>query len=280
MVGVDARELSRGAIAFARFVAEGRFHEVYGVHVVEWVPHMYERYGEVSSAQVRQMAVDILAPLEQDSHFVELGAVLATAAEDGLLEAIDAKQAHALIIGRRAFRDGGVLVRLGRVARRLVRRLPVPVVVVPPDLEPSQIGRGPVVLGVDLTESCGTAAAWAARVAADLRRPLVLVHAVHLPDRGPYIPADMWDQSAAALHDRGAEGFRAWADRHGVGAAERVMLEGPPATVLPGLALERQACVLVTGSRELAGVERLFMSSLGTELAASAPLPVAIVPPR
>ena len=47
MVGVDARELSRGAIAFARWLSTGRFHEVYGAHVVEWVPHLHDRYGDV-----------------------------------------------------------------------------------------------------------------------------------------------------------------------------------------------------------------------------------------
>ena len=279
MVGVDARELSRGAIAYARWLAGGRFHRVYGAHVVEWVPHVHERYGEVGREQVRAMATKVLEPLDADPRFEELGAVLATGAEDGLVEAVQAKHAHALVIGPRAPRDGGVVIRLGRVARRLVRRLPVPVVVVPPDLEPDQIGDGPVVLGVDLTESCGVAAAWAARVAADMRRSLVLVHAIHLPDDGPYLPSDMWEHSVAVEREHGAEAFRAWADRHGVGATEQVLLEGPPVQVLPRLAQERRACLLVTGSRELGGMERLFLSSLGTELAATAPLPVAIVPP-
>ncbi|MCA9709943.1 MAG: universal stress protein, partial [Myxococcales bacterium] len=198
----------------------------------------------------------------------------------GLYEAVHAKAAHALVLGRRAPREGGRLVRLGRVARRLLRSLPVPIVVVPPDLGADQLGSGPVVLGVDLTESCGPAAAFAARVATAMRRSLVLVHAVHPPDRGPYVPSDVWDHTILHLRDHGERAFERWADHHHVGATERVTLEGPPVQVLTGLARERDACMLVTGSRELGGVERLFLSSLGSELAASSPLPVAVVPPR
>ena len=110
-------------------------------------------------------------------------------------------------------------------------------------------------------------------------RPLVLVHAVHPPDGGPYIPAEVWQLSLDAQRRRGESDFVEWADRHGVGAAERVLEEGPPVRVLVEAAQQRDACMLVTGSRRLGTVERLFLSSLGSELAASAPLPVAVVPP-
>ncbi|MEM9454828.1 MAG: universal stress protein [Myxococcota bacterium] len=280
MVGVDARDLSGGAVALARWLATGRLNAIYGVHVVEWVPELHEHFDQTRPNEIRQMAADSLRSLEDDPHFEELGAVLAASAEIGLAEAVATKQAHALIMGRRAPTTGGGLIRLGRVARRMLRQLPVPVVVVPPDLSADQLGPGPVVLGVDLTESCGPAAAFAARVATAMRRSLVLVHAIHPPDRGPYVPADVWDQIMARLHGNDDPSFRTWADRHGVGAAERLERRGPPTLVLPTVAREQRACMLVTGSRDLSGMERLFLSSVGSELAATAPVPVAVVPPR
>jgi len=278
LVGIDARSLSGGAVTFGRWLSGGRFNTVYGVHVVEWVPALQESLDQARPAEVRQRASEALEPLAGDDHFVELGAMLSTAAEDGLCDAVEAKHAHALVIGRRAPQDGGGMVRLGRVARRILRRLPVPVVVVPPDLE--RVGAGPVVLGVDLTDSCGDAAMVAARIAASMGRSLVLVHAVHPPDRGPYLPADVWNLSITGLHDRSEAGFTSWADRHAVGSTERLTVEGSPVRVLADVAEERDACLLVTGSRGLGGVERLFLSSLGSELAGITPRPVAVVRPH
>lgn len=280
MVGVDSRDLSGGAVAFARWLAEGTLNVVYGAHVVEWAPQLHGQFDQARPNAVRQMAAEALQGLQDDPHFQELGAVLATSAEDGLTEAISAKHVHALVLGRRAPRDGRGLVRLGRVARRLLRSLPAPVAVVPPDLEPTQLGDGPVLLGVDLTDSCGVAAGFAGRVATAMGRSLVLAHAIHPPDRGPYLPADVWDQTMTHLTHRGDEGFLAWADRHGVGAAQRITEIGPPTRVLTTLARSLDACMLVTGSRDLGVADRLFLSSLGSELAATAPLPVIVVPAR
>ena len=278
MVGVDARHLAGGAVAFARWLAQGHGNDVLGVHVVEWVPSMQHRLEHAEPDDVRSRAADALRTLEQDAHFTELGAIVATAAEDGLETAVDSKKADALVLGRRAPRSGSGVVRLGRVARRMLRRLPVPVIIVPPDLE--TIGDGPVVLAVDLTESCGHAATIAARIATAMGRDLVLMHAIHPPDRGPYFPAEVWDLAMSDLRDRSEQGFLTWADRHGVGAAERIIIEGPPVQMVVELAEERDACLLVVGSRQLGGLERLFLSSLGSELAASSPRPVAVVPPR
>ncbi len=276
MVGVDARELSGGALAFARWLAGSESHVIFGVHVVEWMPSMFEEASRPET--VRRMAEETLQPLAKDRHFFELGAVLANSAENGLLEALRAKRAGALVIGRRAPRAGRTLVRLGRVARRMVRALPTPVVVVPPDLQDSEIGLGPVVVATDLTESCAEAVRWGAALATEMRRGLVLLHAIHPPDRGPYVPADLWDYALDSARD--VEGaFQSWARHHGVGEAPRVRVEGAPVQVLTEAARARDACVLVTGSRRLGGVERLFLSSLGTELAATASIPVAIVPP-
>ncbi len=96
MVGVDARHLAGGAVAFARWLAQGRGNDVLGVDVVEWVPSMQARLENAEPDEVRSRAADALGTLEEDAHFTELGAIVATAAEDGLESAVEAKKAEAL----------------------------------------------------------------------------------------------------------------------------------------------------------------------------------------
>ena len=47
---------------------------------------------------------------------------------------------------------------------------------------------------------------------------------------------------------------------------------------LLAVANEERASMIVCGSRRLSLAERIFSSSVGTELAAAAPIPVAIIP--
>ncbi|MCA9707181.1 MAG: hypothetical protein KDK70_15115, partial [Myxococcales bacterium] len=93
MVGVDARDLGTGAVAFAQWLATGQLNAVYGAHVVEWVPELHTSLDEARPQQVRQLAAESLRPLEHDPRFEELGAVLAASAEQGLHEAVHAKSA-------------------------------------------------------------------------------------------------------------------------------------------------------------------------------------------
>src|SRR5690606_8529752 len=73
----------------------------------------------------------------------------------GLSEAAIRLGVDALIIGRRARRDDDPVGRLGPGTRRILRRLPAPVIVVPPDYggrSDGGLGEGPVILGVELQE--------------------------------------------------------------------------------------------------------------------------------
>src|SRR5262249_5211037 len=77
----------------------------------------------LTRAEVERFTVDLVEDASIDRALADTAARL---------------QADALVVGRRAKRDEDSLVRLGEVTRRLLRRLPVPVVVVPPDFgEPS-----------------------------------------------------------------------------------------------------------------------------------------------
>ncbi|MEM9462867.1 MAG: universal stress protein, partial [Myxococcota bacterium] len=228
------------------------------------------------------LATQVLQPLADYPGIVSHETLEAGSAEEGLRQAMAQRQAHVLVLGRRAPIGGGVgAIRLGRVARRLVRDLPFVVLVVPPDLQPGQIGSGPVVLANDPTQPSQDAVRWAARVAEVMGRTLTLVHVLPPVDRRPYLPPPVQEEIQAMLH-RPEEAFVAWAERSGVGPGvgpiEQVCVEGAPVPALIAAAQARQACMLVTGSRGLDGVQRLYLASVGTELAATAPLPVALVP--
>ena len=78
------------------------------------------------------------------------------------------------------------LMRLGSVARRMLRQLKQPTIVVPPDLLASQVGRGPVLVAVDFTEDSVRALNWARSFAETIGRPVRLVHFVDVPDQAGY----------------------------------------------------------------------------------------------
>lgn len=272
LVAVDARDLSHGAVALARWLSGPRAPELFGIHVMEWVPPVEESVEPGGPEPLRDMADEIMESLAAAIGAGAVEVVEEASIEEGLRKGLIRRGGDTLVLGRRAPSGGSVgAIRLGRVARRIVRNLPSPVVVVPPDYAASH--GGPVVVATDLTRSCVDAVAWAARLAAAILRPLLLAYVEPPPGRRPYLRAS--DQPLAP----GVDPFEAWARHHGVGDAERVRLSGPPSTALIEIAAERDACMLVTGSRCLDGVERLFLASLGTELAATAPLPVALVPP-
>lgn len=279
VVGVDARELSRGARALAHWLATSERNRVYGVYVVEWLPGLGKHHEPGHPDPLQDLAAQVLQPLADDPRIAALQTIRAGSAEEGLRQAMAERRADALVLGRRAPIGGGVgAIRLGRVARRLVRDLPFAVLVVPPDLQPAALGEGPVVVATDLTRSCGDAVRWAARVAEVMGRTLTLAHALPPADRRPYLPPEVQADVRAMIQEPD-DAFAVWAQRHGVGDAEQVRVEGAPVSALVEVAQAREACLLVTGSRCLDGVERLYLSSLGTELAATAPLPVALVPP-
>ena len=151
VIGLDLRPYSQGALHFARWlsVASRRRDEAFlGIHVLEQdhlaavlrYHHMDEvRDGAVASAR---------AALQATGAEAIVGApriVVGRVADEELAEAARAEGATALVVGRMAKRGESPVVRLGRVARRLVRSLPLPVVVVPPDPPAPQIGDGPIV---------------------------------------------------------------------------------------------------------------------------------------
>lgn len=286
-LGLDLREGAEGPLVFARWlVAELTRHgapaELDPVHVIE-----QDQVGLLATAERREeimaLAEDAVVKAVRRSgdetpltgmRLVEVGEP-----EDVLVES--AMRSEGLIIGRLAPRGRDRVMRLGGVARRLLRRLPRPTLVVPPDLATAQIGKGPIVFACDGDEDSIGAARFATKLADQLRRELILAHVVPMPYGWSvgYLPSDAVAQVRADLQARGERTLERWATQHGLSGLRGFVAEGMVAEELARLAAEQDALMLIVGSRKLNALERLFVTSVGTELAASSICPVAVVPP-
>ena len=69
-----------------------------------------------------------------------------------------------------------------------------------------------------------------------------------------------------------------WAKEHGITGRRGIVREGVVLDELVALARDEDALMIVTGSRQLNALERMFATSVGSELCASALCPVAVVP--
>jgi nucleotide-binding universal stress UspA family protein len=288
IVGLDLRRLSQGAIKFAAWLsrtstAEPGEHLV-GIHVLEEA-HLraalrYHHLQELIDGAC-ESAEQVVARVGAEDRVQEIHIVQGGTAERSLEAARIYHHADAIIIGRYAKREGRSLLRLGRVARRILRRLAMPVVVVPPDHDPAKDHHGPVIASVNLSDETDDAVAFAASMAERLGRPLLLAHVVSRPeDYGAhYIPRASLEKLTVEHQQEGESALDEWATAHGYEDAERVVRQGGVVDVLVDLAAERNACLLVAGSRLLSTLERVLLTSVGSELAATSSCPVAIAPP-
>lgn len=290
-VGVELDDEHHGPLRFAAALSaasdrEGAPRDLFvGIHVAPRRELFHPLIGADEAEQMQAKAAahvaTILASEGLRGERVRVEIVEDEDVELGLAEASERLGVDALIIGRRAKRSEDPIVRLGEVTRRLLRRLPVPVVVVPPDFGASGdpgLGRGPVIVGADLSEHCVGAVKFAAEVAARFDRELVLAHGTQAFHWGvSYIPEASLEQIQRQTRETAARELEAWAEEIGVAGRSHVFM-GDPAKRLLELAHNSDATLLVTGSRMLGPVERLFLSSVSSELAAAADCPVAVVP--
>ncbi|HVI03577.1 MAG TPA: universal stress protein [Enhygromyxa sp.] len=287
-LGLDLRPQTTGAIQYAlwlcRTAALQPAGHVQSVCVIEpdaMVELMRHSDEDTILGAFRQRGKEILDEVARDGHLHAPEVFGGDAVE--LLE--DRARAHgstALLISRRAASHKQVAFpRLGAVARRLLRRLKQPIIVAPPELLPSQIGDGPVLVAVDFEDSSRRAIEWARPIADTLQRKLVLVHLVDMPDQLGYagfIQSERWELLATEILDRGRERMDQFVRAHQLGAIETQVARGP---VLPGLidlASSTHACMLVCGSGHHGVLHRIVVPSVASETAALAPVPVAVVP--
>lgn len=291
---MDLTSTSHGAVRLARWLQARSRHEqlLRGVYVgsaatIERMLPGAGPPGERACLMMRGAAESLGAA----SAFAAFEAVPGDEPEEVLARVAEAHDADGLVIGRAGAAGEWSLVSLGRVARRLLRHVPRPVVVVPPDLDVAALGRGPVVIGAAPVEHAVDAIRCGRALAETLDLPALLVHV--LPDpaafplAGPADPAitSTSAQQAVALLDRARlrveaeHALAGWLREHGLGEPPLRAVPGRPARTLLDVAREVEATLIVCGSRRLSLGERIFQSSVGTELAARADRPVVVVPP-
>jgi nucleotide-binding universal stress UspA family protein len=286
LVGMDLTDRGQGALGYARWLAgvlpPKRDHFI-GVHVLEESEllqllrhhHLEEVEGRAASAAKR-----VVAQAGAEAVLAELRVLCGRSAEQTLQELARYPGGSALVIGRQARRGEKRVVRLGRVARRLLRSLPGPVVVVPPDLQPNAVGDGPVLLAASTDADATGAAKFAKRIAADLGRPLSVVHVVPGDDylAAELIPVGVANDYFRERREDHERRLLAWMRAHGLGGVPHLMSEGSVVDRLADVAREERSPLVVTGSRGLGLGGRLFSSSVATDLAGASEVPVAVVP--
>jgi nucleotide-binding universal stress UspA family protein len=286
-IGVHLAPNHLGPLRFAAsLISANSKDDAIGIHVM---PDSKLMPPLVTPQDIREVREQLMVDLEQmlakeglPSERTRVELVEDEAIDRGLAERVTRQNASGLIVGRRAKRDEDPLVRLGEVTRRLLRRLPVPLIVVPPDFGENGdrgFGDGPIVVGIDLTDHCTPAALFASVLAERLDRPLLLAHGTQAFHWGAsYVPTATLHRLQAEARDTAANALREWAAPLGLHDARHLVFMGDAAKHLLQIAADEDAAMLVTGSRMLGPIERLFLASVSSEVAAGASCPVAVVP--
>lgn len=283
VVGLDLRPASHGAINFAlwlRAQTRGEPPRIDGLHIVE--PLLLELPEAPSRVEVladaRKAADTALSVRGASEAFASVDVVSGDPVEL-LAAAGELAVTTGLILGRRAAEYELGLVRLGKVARRLLRRLGAPTFVVSPKLEAEHVGPGPVVCAVELDARSVELARYAEAFAARIGRDVRLVHVVEGGDPIglPYLPEGTWDHIERLRRDEGSAALLAWRDEAGLSSYTSIS-QGPTVGRLLSAARELDACMILCGSRRLSLAARMWRASVGTALAAASHLPVGVIP--
>ncbi len=272
LVAVDLEESREGALGWARWMRTcDADAQLVVVHAVDVATSLALPRAQTVMRHVKKFVQTRLPE-------VEMRVLEQRPPEDALGRAVSIHAADALVLGRRASRDEDAIVRLGAVARRVLRRLPAPVLVCPPDMVGAEIPNGPILVCVDRDGLAASALAFGRALADATGLPLQAITAVPpaFPSGVTYLPTAAHTAGDPAGDE--AE-VRAWLTEQPGDPVELLVAEG---RVLPAILRASEdvgASMLVCGSRLLSAGERIFNTSVGTALAATARVPVAVVPP-
>ena len=282
LIGADLGMRSDGAMQAASWLASAATGQrCDAVHVFEPALRPLLRSVRVDFAveAARRQLVDAANRAGASNPFGNLDVVVADSADDGRAHYAVTGGYDALILGRAAPQSSAAMLRLGAVARKMLRHLPVAVAVVPPDITANEIGRGRIVLGTDLTANSIAAGRFASQLAHELRCELAVIH-VH----DWAWPASMFGAGGRIellpepRHACTGEDVARWVEDQDLRPASSFCVEGPVADALIATARDEDSPALVVGSRMLSLAQRVFTASVGTDLAGRADRMVVVVP--
>ena len=284
LIGLDLKASSTGALGFATWLARHSSAERFAaVHVIE-ESYLLQVLRSEHLAHAQEAARDkvekLLAEAGLRDRVDTYDAVRGTVADQRLEAEAHNVEADVLLVGRQARADELKFVRLGRVARRLCRRLAVPTVVAPPGLNADALGDGPIMLATAAAEEDVEAAKFAREIARTTGRKLLVAHILpDLGDEGNFVPAATLRQLYDQLGMDRERDIQNWMRKHDLGDASVVLAQGEVVGRLIGIAQQERVPLIVCGSRMLSGAERVMIASIATQLSCHASCPVAVVPP-
>jgi nucleotide-binding universal stress UspA family protein len=283
VVGLDRSAQAWAAIEYAASLAERRKAPLLLLHAYEpsqysvrstvgYTPDLQDVVHNAAERLVEDV-VDVVHAAHPDVT-VQIRLQPGSAVEQ-LVE--ESESAQAVVVGSRGtggFRD----LVIGSTTLHLAAHAHCPVIAVPaPDEVP--LGRHGVVVGVDGTALSESAIGYAFEAAADLREPLLAVHAWydvtrtgtgHMMPLG-YVPSEIRDQERLAL----AESMAGWQEKFPeVEVQAKVVLGHPVASLVKAA---RDAQLLVVGCRGRGALRSALLGSVSHGVLHHARVPVAVV---
>lgn len=259
VVGVDGSEPGMAAVRAGAWEASARGLSAHLVHAGD------------------EPATDLMAAAAVAASAVAPGVPVTSEACTGGAAALLldlAARASLVVTGHRG-RGGFGGLRLGSVATQVAAYSPVPVVVV----KDEAVDEGPVVVGVDGSETSDRAIGFAFEEAALRKTDLVAVLAWQYPMRTGDILPIVYDDDEISEEEgqRLAARIDEWCARHPEVPVTRHLRRGRPAKIL--VDESKGAALLVVGSRGRGGFEGLVLGSVSQAMLGHAPCPVAVVRP-
>lgn len=290
VVAVDGSESAANAVVWAARTAAGRklpLHIVTVVHVPAFFysePYLAQGFNEemkdtassrLDSAKVlAKQTVEDLGPLEIITEQLE-GRVVPTLVELS-------EKAEMIVLGSRGLGEiKGLLV--GSVTVGVAAHATAPVAVIRGrTLDGAPPAEGPVVVGVDGSESCEHAVEVAFEEAAARGTTLIAVNVwsdVSVQPSLGAVPEDpQWSRIQTGEEVVLAERLAGWQERYPDVTVERVVARDRPIRVLSEYA--ERAQLIVVGSRGRGGFKGMLLGSTSNALMQTADCPVLIVRPR
>lgn len=288
IVALDLQPSSHGAVRFASWMARAGSAphdlELVGVHVIEreqLAPIFRLQSPDEVGRRAQQALERELDEAAMHEFFAAQRVALGARAHEVLEHEAAREHADAIVVGRQMASDSIARIRLGTNARRLLRALPVTVIVVPPDYAKLPFGAGPILVATDLGDDAIAACRFAREVGARMGRPVIAVHVIPAidPILRAYLAEGPWFELGEQEHARGLSQLHAWLHQHDLGGLEQRVVQGSTIEEIGKLAVELRAPLVVAGARRLPTVLRMFVGSTAASLAAELPVPVAVVPP-
>lgn len=278
LVGVDGSGESRAALRVAADLARLRGGEIWAVRAwqypaasaLPWSTEELPAAGDVEErirGELRTVVAEEVGEGVRRGFAVERGQ-----AAHAILSRAAAEDVDAIVTGSRG-RGGFTGLVLGSVTRQLADHTPRPLVVVRDTGRPPGLRR--IVVAVDGSGGSLRALRWATELAREAEAEVVAAHALSLPTWEYDLPED--DPGVAAAAEKLASEWCTPLVEAGVPHRSAV-LDGDPRLLIPKLADEVDADLVVAGTRGHTGIAKVLLGSVATHLLHHERRPLALVP--